>query len=348
MKARGFSLIAIIFWRLPGAFCLRAWRVIARPCNKYWINRLLNQPRFVAFANELAKSERPRMFVIVMPFTLHYLLPCVKLLQDHSQVILLFNGARRWERQLLRKRFPELQKFTLWTLPLTSIDHGAVINLLLTNHKENFGLVDHDCYVFDEKLFSQLSPSSDEVLLAYFHEQSRNVDLTFPLTYFMYFNAEALRRLMQDYKIDASLYRKPPNSALNALTRLGLEPNKFLKHYHSFFDTLHILLCVALSEDYRVRYLSSENNLAMMHVGSTSVGIHHTKGLYELYIHLRFLELLDDPELKRRYAFLTYPLKSSSEALARRNPYDPAWQQQPVANTLIRHLREKLTNSVER
>lgn len=326
----------------PVAFFFRAWRSLAQPINGQWINPAINKPRFVAFTRTLTDSELPRFFVIVMPFTLHFLLPCLALLQRHVQVVLLINGARHWERRILRERFPALPIFRLYSLPLTSIAHGDVINLLLENHQGNFGLIDHDCYIFDEGLFTQLKPENDEALLALFHEASRTVDMIFPHTYFLFFHAEPLRQLMRRYGVDARLYRETPPAACDAFARLGIGPGKFLKHYHTFHDTLHVLLGVALAEGMTVRYLSSDDEVPAMHVGGTSIGTHHTKGLYELYIHLRFLELLNDPLLNRRYRFLTAPLRSSADAWARRNPSDPAWQMHTVVENLIRRLHDTL------
>lgn len=344
MKTRGFSLAAILFWHLPTVVMLRAWRVIARPINKHVLNRFLNYPRFTSFINDIERTEQPRLFVIVMPLTLHFLLPCVALLQEHSQIILLSNGARRWEISLLRKKFPALQLFSLRVLPFSSMAHSEVINLLLKQHPENFGLVDHDCYIFDEHLIEQLIPKDDEVLLAYFQNFSPNVDVPYPLTHFLFFHTEPLRQIMRRYGVDASLYRKAPASTKNALASLGLTEGVFLKHYHNFYDTLHILICMALAEGFKVRYLSSAQEHAVIHVGGTSLGTHHTKGLYELYIHARFLELLNDPELNRRYAFLTAPLRSPTDIMRRRRPYDPAWHQLPVVDALIQQLRTKLEN----
>ena len=62
--------------------------------------------------------------VIAMPHTLHFLLPCLALLQGHAPLVLLANGAKRWERSLLRQRFPEVPMFRLRTMPGSSLSHG--------------------------------------------------------------------------------------------------------------------------------------------------------------------------------------------------------------------------------
>jgi hypothetical protein len=342
MRERGLGLVSVLLVHVPVAFLFRGWRVLAQPLNGGLIQRVFNQPRFVDFQDRLADSTLPRFYVIVMPFTLHFLLPCLALLQGRVQVVLLNNGARRWERRVLTGRFPTLPIFDLWTLPLSSVAHGNVISLLLANHRGNFGIVDHDCYVFDDAVFDQLAPAGDECLVSLFGEASRSVEITFPLTYFLFFNAEALRLLMRRYDVDARLYREIPATAREAMARIGLGPTTFWKNYHNFRDTLHVLLAVAVAEGLKFRFLSSDEELPAMHVGGTSIGTHHAKDLYALYIHLRFLELLDDPLLNRRYAFLTAPLRSSAEALAHSDPASPAWQALPVVETLVQRLRDAL------
>lgn len=342
MRERGWGVVSVLLLHLPAAFALRAWRVLAQPLNGGLIQRVFNQPRFAGFQDNLADSALPRFYVIVMPFTLHFLLPCLALLQGRVQVVLLNNGARLWERRLLKERFPALPMFDLWTLPFSSVAHGNVINLLLAGCRGNFGIVDHDCYVFDKAVFDPLTPASDECLLALFGEASASVEITFPLTYFLFFNAEALRALMRRYAVDARIYREIPATAKDAMARLGLGPGIFWKHYHSFYDTLHVLLAVGLAEGLKFRFLSPADKLPAMHVGGTSIGTHHAKSLYALYLHLRFLELLDDPLLNRRYAFLIAPLRSSAQARAQGDLKRPEWQALPVVESLIERLREVL------
>lgn len=342
MRERGLSLVSVLLVHVPVAALFRAWRVLAQPLNGGLIQRVFNQPRFVTFQDGLADSALPRFYVIAMPFTLHFLLPCLALLQGRAQIVLLINGARRWERRVLSERFPTLPMFDLWTLPFASVAHGSVISLLLENHRGNFGIVDHDCYVFDDAVFKQLAPASDECLLGLFGEESRSVAIRFPLTYFLFFNAEVLRQLMQRYRIDARLYRETPASARNALAGIGLGPTTFWKHYHNFRDTLHVLLAVAVAEGLTFRFLSSDDEVPAMHIGGTSIGTHHAKSLYALYAHLRFLELLDDPLLNRRYAFLTAPLRSSAEALTHHDPRNVEWQLLPALEQLIERLHASL------
>jgi hypothetical protein len=319
------------------AVALRAYRWLAVRLNGR-LCRALNDVRYAEFQETLTTSQGPRLYVIVMPHTLHYLLPCLALLQGHAQLLLIHNGARRWERRFLRCRLPRLPMFNLRCIPGSSVGHGEVISLLLRHSRGNFGIVDHDCYIFDSRLLSQLDPAATECMVGVFEQYSQRTGVRVPLTHFLYFNGEALRGLMECYGIDARQCRRAPAAAAAAMAVIGLGPHVFFKDYHDFHDTLHVLLAVALFEGLHVRYLPLQGEASAIHVGGTSIGTHHTKNLFALYVHLRFMELLDDPQVTARYAFLARPLASSAEALARRNAADPAWDRLQLVDTLMRSL----------
>lgn len=340
MRERGLNLASVLLVHIPVAVFFRGWRVLARSINSGLFLRVLNQPRFAVFQDKLVASSLPRFYVIVMPHTLHFLLPCLALLRGRAQIILLNNGAHRWEMRILAERFPKLPIFHVWTLPLSSLEHGYVINLLLSNHRDNFGIIDHDCYIFDGSIFSQLVPASDECLLGLFSEESASVAIKFPLTYFLYFNANVLSGLMQKYRVGAQLYRETPPTARNALATIGLGPRVFWKQYHNFRDTLHVLLGVAVADGLKFRFLTSDVEIPAMHVGGTSIGTHHSKDMLAIYINLLFLELLDDANIRSKYAFLTAPLRTAADARMRIDSTHQCWQLLPVAETLVQRLRD--------
>ena len=90
------------------------------------------------------------------------------------------------------------------------------------------------------------------------------------------------------------------------------------------------------------RFEAADPAAPVWHVGGTSIGSHHTKPLFALYLHLRFLELVGDETLSRRYAFLAAPLRHSSEALRRCTPGDAGWQGLELAEALLERLRRRL------
>jgi len=53
--------------------------------------------------------------------------------------------------------------------------HGDVITLLLQNESGNFGLIDHDCYVFDPRIFESLAPGPNDCLTAIYGGSARRL-----------------------------------------------------------------------------------------------------------------------------------------------------------------------------
>lgn len=338
LRARGVALPSALLWQLPLATALRAWRALAGALNARVLNPWLNAGRLARFQAGLPPAQGLRLVVIVMPQTLHFLLPCLALLHGRAPLLLLANGARAWERALLRRRLPDVPMFVLRTLPLSSLPHGDAVSLLLAGHPDDFALVDHDAYVFDPGLLARLRPAAGECLVSPFAQRSRRCGLVYPLTHVLGLNAAALRSLMQRHGVDARLYRRAPAAARPALARIGLGTDGHFKDYQRFHDTLHVLLALALDQGLRVRIEHAEGPPPVVHVGGTSIGSHHTKNLFALYVHLRFLELLGDPLLSARYAFITRPLRSAAQALARRPARDAAWQTLPVVEQLMQRL----------
>jgi hypothetical protein len=72
------------------------------------------------------------------------------------QIILLLNGCSRREAALVLMHWPDIPQFRLTTMPYSSVGHGAVINMLLENNDEDFGILDHDLYLFDKSVLKNL------------------------------------------------------------------------------------------------------------------------------------------------------------------------------------------------
>lgn len=338
LRQRGFGSVAALLLQVPAAMVLRAWRRVARPLNRGLFGDWSNSPRLARFQDGLPASALPRLYVTVMPNVLHFLLPCLALLRGQAQLVLVANGARAWELQYLRQHLPEAPLFRLRCLPGSSVEHGDVLSLLIDHQRGCFGIVDHDCYVFDRQVLRQLEPAADECLLSLFSDRHPHTGIELPLTHFLCINAPLLQALGREHGIGARIYRRTPPAAQAAFAHLGLPADTYLKPYQRFHDTLHVLLVLALARGHRVRVLRAEDELPFAHIGGTSIGSHHTKGLFALHTHLRFLELLDDAELSRRYRFITKPLSTADQALSLRPDGDPAWDGLPLLDTMMPRL----------
>jgi len=298
---------APVYWHLLQAVSLRAYRKLAYAVNDLVLQRWITPRRFVRFQDGIASQLGGHFYVIVMPHTLHFLLPCLALVARDVRVVLLLNGAADWEAKLLRQRWPGMPQFRVATLPCSSVGHGAMINLLLRHNERDFGLLDHDLYLFDRKVLAQLRFSDEEFLLCLLSDASGG--WTYPLTHFLYFRIGVFARLMKDYQTGAQIYRKLPPLARGQLLSLGLHEGRPMKAYHDFFDTLHVLIALAYAEGMRVNQVDAD----VYHLGGTSIGTQHTKDLMQLYIHLCFLELVAEPLLQQRYASFAAPFKTAAE-----------------------------------
>ena len=165
MRVRGYGLVPSMLLVLPRITLARAYRHVARRANRTLFDAA-NRRRLRRIAVALDGSSGDTFYVIVMPGTLHFLLPCLALLPDGLRVVLLGNGAAAWERRLVAQRYPAFRHCALATLPATSLAHGDVITLLLEVSTADFGLLDHDCYVFDPRIFAALAPGPNDCMTA--------------------------------------------------------------------------------------------------------------------------------------------------------------------------------------
>ena len=315
MRTRGYSLPAALFLHLPRVAFMHVYRRLAQPINRNGPIRTVNRRR-IRRLHASCESSAPgnHFYVIVMPGTLHFLLPCLALLPPNLQVLLLGNGATRWERRLIARRFPALPFCSLARLLGTSVTHGDVITLLLEANSANFGLIDHDCYVFDRRIFESLSPGPGHCLTAAFGGISAKSGLAYPETSFLFLNAPVLRALMNRYHVDARIYRKLPAALRDTVRVLGIDGGVFIKDYANFFDTLHLLLALAIADGQPCRFLQGFDARAIAHVGGTSWRTTETKALINCYADWRFLDLADDEGLHRRYQSRTRPFRSAADA----------------------------------
>ena len=341
LRDRGHSRQDVIWRRLPQAAALRAYRKLAYAVNDGVLQRWVTPARFRRFLARQAGQLDGCFYVIVMPQTLHFLLPCLRLLPKDLRVVLLLNGARRWEAELLRERFPQMPQYRVATLPNSSVGHGAMINLLLQSSAHDFGLLDHDLYLFDQSTFEQLRFDQEDFLLCLFNDASDDGRWIYPLTHFLYFRIDVFRRLMREYGVGAQAYRQIPEPARSRLATLGMRKGETMKSYHAFYDTLHVLLALAYADGLGVVQVEPGEANSVYHIGGTSIGTHHTKDLIHLYTHLRFLELSGEPLLQRRYAAVAAPFTCAQQIHDKLQGTAHAFDQVALVDQLIEKLQRQ-------
>ena len=313
MRNKGYPLILSVVYHFPRATALRGYRILARPANRSLFRRVNQRALRQVHSLNPRHPEGGHFYVILMPGTLHFLLPCLALLPADLRVLLIVNGAPPWERDLVARRFPGLPMCILTRLPGTSLAHGDVITLLLGSNPADFGMLDHDCYVFDRRIFEDLVPGPGRCLTAVFGGVSNKTGLSYPETFFLYLHTAVLTDIMSRYHVDARGYRAAPAHVRAALASIGMISGVYYKDHATFFDTLHLMLALALTEGYDYRFLQWVDEHAIAHLGGTSWKTPETKELIDCYIDWRFLELSHDPTLLGKYGRRFRPFRSAAE-----------------------------------
>jgi hypothetical protein len=316
----------------------RAYTKLASLIDARLLATGLQARAFRKFRRQQASGSTGAIHVIVMPRTLHFLLPCLACVPASVPLVLLANGAAGWELDYLRRAAPGRPLFRIWTLPGSSVPHGDLIDFLLAHEDADFGLLDYDLYLFDHTLFERLAPAAGECALALYGGYSSAMERYYPQTFFLFFNRAVMRDLMARHRVDARVCRKAPRPLRALLEKVGLRDGRFPKDHTRFYDTLQLLFALAFAEGLSVRFLELGDEWGAVHVGGSSIRSHRTKGLPALYINLRFLELADGT-LRERYAHLVAPFQGAGEVRARLPATAENRRMLAVVDGLIERLR---------
>jgi hypothetical protein len=321
IAVHGRSPLAAAALDVPRIAVARMHRALGRRVDAAPPLAAISRARLSRFHRDLPPANGVPFYVIVMPGTLHFLVPCLRLLPAHVTVHLVANGATAWELAHLARTFPAYRQVALATLPGSSLAHGDVITMLIECGPPAFGLLDHDCYVFDPSCFAHAAPMPRQCMVAWFGGFGAKANLTYPLTFFLLLNGAVLRDIMARHHVDARLYRRVPPRVRGTLANVGLAHVTALKDHHDFYDTLHLLTALALAGGYDVDYADTMPG-AIVHLGGTSSFVANTRTLLDTYMHLRFLDLADD-DVRTHYAARFRPFASSADVRAR-IPMTPA------------------------
>lgn len=318
-RHQGRAIHQIILVDLPVRMLARFWRGLAAFANESLANRFLNIRRFQEFQLAHGDKLENHFYIIVMPNTLHFLIPCLKLIPKTVSVFLILNGTKKWEAIYLRNHFGDYPIFELKTIPRSSLSHGIVLNLLIDHNHSNFGIIDHDLYIFNPAIFGNLGFEGEECAIGAFKLVNQKAKLEFPTTHFLFFNLRVLKSLRKQYRIGAQAYPKIPRHLHQALAGLNLGYHNFLKDYHDYFDTLTLLFAMALCEKFSFGFLPIAPD-DVYHIGATS-GNEASTALGN-YIGLRFLKTFGTDTIAQNSGSL-YDQVAGSKELGkelRRNP----------------------------
>jgi hypothetical protein len=268
-RGNDISIYMVILFHLPLKLLSKSYSKFVVLINELFMNKLFNISRFKNFQNLHRNRLNNHFYIIVMPNVLHFLKPCLKLIPKNKNIFLILNGTRSWEEKYLREYYAYYPIFKLITFPHSSLSHGTLLNLLIENNQSNFGIMDHDLYIFNKEIFNKLIFNKDECVIGAFKLMNKKSALTFPTTNFMFLNVSLIKKIMVKYKIGAQIYTKIPSRLKNKLSTINLGYNNFLKDYLYYFDTFNMILAMAFYEKLSVKILKL-NDKDLCHIGGTS------------------------------------------------------------------------------
>ena len=259
-----------------------------------WIRRSCHDRIRRAFA--ATGSNRP-FVVIAVPDTLHVLLPCLELAGRVERIVLISNGLKGWELDLLRRRFPGTPIARLPSIPGAMIAHGRVVSVLLEAADRDFTLHDPDLYVFRTAVYDELAPGPAEIAVGAYGVTNRRARITFPTTHLVSIRTEALRDLATRFGVGPEVYRRTPAHVAEALRKLDIGDHNLPKDYLPYYDLLNLLWMLALHEGKSLRVLGVTPEDAL-HIG----GVSYDRDNRRLrYVHAAFLALPGSEELEPKY-----------------------------------------------
>jgi len=290
----------VLVWELPRMILWRAYNRIASILYAFidqqqWLDKDLKSE-----LDRHASGDQPIFYVIVVPNVLHFFIPAIRLVQHHIKLVFILNGIVSIEEHTVRKEFPDVPVIRLWTIPKSSWPHGHLLNLLLRNSEVDFGILDHDFFLFDASILDQLHFNNDEFAICGTTWRNKHTGKQFPGTHLLYIRAATIRDIMLRYRVGSQLYKKIPGNVESVLISMGLSLDNPPKEYQSFFDSFLLLSALAIHEGYRIQNLALTAS-SYVHIGGTSIGLQSTKDATHRYISAQFLSLLSNTAVYSYY-----------------------------------------------
>lgn len=261
-----------------------------------------------SFAAALKPLRLDRPFVVIaMPGSLHVALLALQRIPAGIDRLVVLNGLPAWEERLARRLLAGQPVVHCKAL----MDHDQVLDLLFDGLAGNFGILDYDCFVLDPAYFEPMRRLAPDVLMnAVFSRVHPKSGLRVPETFFLFFDAEALRALGRRHGVDCRPRRwrdlKPEVAAI--LAREGLGEGRLPEAHKDYFDTLRVLIMLGRAEGRRVDFQADfpatpTPSGEIFHVGGISNprqvdGVWRFRGVY---FWRRALEVCGIPEVVARY-----------------------------------------------
>ncbi len=268
-RAKGWGSFFIFFLYVPARFFEKIFSNSVALVNKHFYNHHINAKRLNLFHKKFKQKMDKHFYIIGMPGKIHFLEPCIELIHNRINLFVILNGVKKNEKKIITDKYPDIPLFELKRFFGSSIPHGDVINLLLQANESNFGLIDHDLYIFNKEIFNQLDFESDEYIAGPFELYNRKADISFPATFFLFINTKIVKKIMNKYKIGAQIYSKIPSRLLPILKKMNLGYDNFLKDYLNYFDPFNMIFAMAEYEGFKAKILKINKN-DIVHLGGNT------------------------------------------------------------------------------
>jgi len=270
----------------------------------------------------LRRMEQPErtFFVIVMPGGLHIARLAIGFFPSSANLVVIGNGVDKAEARWAERNLPVSR---VLRTPAVLMHHD-VLDVIFGAWDRDFGIVDYDCFVFDDGLIERMVAVDDERSMnAAFVRENANPPLRVPETFLLYFNVGVVRALMRTYGVSTrplrwGLLSEPVRARL---ATMGIAEDRLPEAHKPYFDTLRLLMMLGACDGHPYRYAAeipatpAPSDIAF-HVGGVS-DPRSVQGIWALrgsYFWRRVLEASDDPFLKAHYRSI-YGTQTAQELL---------------------------------
>jgi hypothetical protein len=276
---------------------------------------LLRHPDRYLDLSQLARGLRevfphPRLyFMIVLPGSLHIARLACQFVPADVRLVAILTGVDSWEEAWARAQLKPA-----WILKTRfKYRHHEILNLLLREIHQPFGITDYDCFVFRSDYLRAIERIDSRTSAQVFFANRNDVlDFWVPETFLLGLNQPVLAELMRRYRVGANQIQWDDLStaAQARLAMLGIGPDQRPETHKPAIDTLRALLTLAVADGYPYEFVARhtvQKYLAddVFHIGASAIPRQILENgdpaPWGSYFWIRRLEQIDDPALRSRY-----------------------------------------------
>jgi hypothetical protein len=224
-----------------------AWRLgyfDPREMSEYVLMRS-NQERFLDFQKQYRSRLKNHFYIIVVSNTLDLLEYCLTFLPPNLNLFLILNGLHPWEHDYIEREYPHIPRFTL-AIESKRILHDRVLDMLMEANDSNFGVLDQDCFVLDNAIFEDLRVHDNEFAISPFVGVNHAAPITFPRTYFLFFNVPVIKRIRNQHGISFKRCWTIPSNVEADLAALNLGHHNHPHRSLDYFDNFQLIWAMAI------------------------------------------------------------------------------------------------------